>query len=130
MDALIPILFTLGIIAAICAAMLLILGLFDSDGGIIALGLVLAVASFWLFYGSHAALNRYNANWWAKDAVVRTVFTEADSTLMLTSGGTVYRCVTPSECSGLVKGDHVQFEMLPAGSSITGTPDARNVRKG
>ena len=68
--------------------------------------------------------------WRPDDAIVRTIFNEGEDVMLLSKYGIVYRCVEQAECQDPEKGDHVTFEWLPGGSSVQGTPDARNVVKG
>ena len=123
----------LGIFAfvAIVVAIISILdAIGDSDPGMLFVTLVAIVVATACGFGANAAWGSYASNWHSEDAVVRTVFIEDGSTVLLTNKGSVYRCVDAAQCAKLVKGDHITFERLPKGSGIKDTADVRNVTKG
>lgn len=117
-------------IAGVLAIVTFIMAIAELDSELLPITLVCTIIALATGFGSAAAYNSYQTTWKDSSAVVRTVFNEGEDVMLLTKYGTVYRCVVPAQCSKLEKGDHVTFKLLPGGSSVPDTPDARNVVKG
>ena len=123
----------LGVVAGMAGVLAIVtfmMAIVELDPEPLLITIVCVIVALATGFGSAAAYNSYQTTWKDSSAIVRTVFNEGEDVMLLTKYGTVYRCVTPAQCSKLEKGDHVTFRLLPGGSSVPGTPDADQVVKG
>ncbi len=116
--------------AGVLAIVTFMMAIVELDPEPLLITLVCAIVAAGAGLGSTVAYKAHQTTWKDGSTVVRTVFNEGEDVMLLSKYGTVYRCVEQAECQDLEKGDHVTFEWLPGGSSVQGTPDARNVVKG
>ena len=118
------------IAAGIVAVAALTFSLLDANTDSLRIAGLCTLVALAAGFGASLAYSTDQATWRPDGAIVRTIFSEGEDVMLLSKYGTVYRCVEQAECQDLEKGDHVTFEWLPGGSSVQGTPDARNVVKG
>jgi hypothetical protein len=76
-----------------------------------------------------------NMTWHRGDSVVYATMTTDDTTFVITSQGTLLHCEVASQCTGLVKGDHVTYQELNDGKVTlpdghTRVHDIKDVVKG
>ena len=76
-----------------------------------------------------------NMTWHRGDSVVYATMTTDDTTFVITNQGTLLRCEVASQCTGLVKGDHVIYQELNDGKVTlpdghTRVHDIKDVVKG
>ena len=127
--------FIVAFTASVIGLALLIVGIAKMEWMMIEIGAALAVIAVFGWIGFDHFNYLDNMTWHRGDSVVYATMTTDDTTFVITNQGILLHCEVASQCTGLVKGDHVIYQELNDGKVTlpdgqTRVHDIKDVVKG